>query len=142
MRTLLALFILATPTQAWEFTPGLPCRLSHETNDARIELTYDPTQPLYSITVTRPAPWPDAPGFAMRFDGPKPIAIGTDRHVLSEDGTALSVTDSGFGNVLNGLQYNHNATALAGDVEVNFPLDRAAEPVAAFRACERAAPTS
>lgn len=138
MRTILTLLTLATPTYAWEFTPGLPCRLSHETKDARIELTYDPTQPRYSLTITRPAPWPDVPGFAMRFDGSLLIAIGTDRHVLSEDGTALSVTDSGFGNVLDGLQYNSTATAQAGAAEVSFSLAGAAEPVAAFRACEEA----
>ena len=135
---LLLLIPFATPALAWEFTPGLPCLLTHETAQARIELTYDPTQPLYSVTVSKPTPWPDAPTFGMRFDGPQARAIGTDRHVRSADGLSLSVSDEGFGNVLDGLQYNHSATAIAGDMELTFPLDGAAGPVAAFRACDAA----
>lgn len=138
MRVIGLLFSLALPAQAWEFTPGLPCRLSHETPEAQIELTYDPTQPLYTITITRALPWPDAPVFAMRFDGPRAIGIGTDRHKLHEGGTALTVIDTGFGNVLDGLEFNHTALAMAGDAQVSFPLEGAAEPVAAFRACEDA----
>ncbi len=142
MRLTLLLILVTTTAQAWEFTPGLPCRLSHETSQARVELTYDPTQPLYTITVTLPTPWPDAPVFGMRFDGPQGRAIGTSRHVLSNGDTSLTVTDRGFGNVLDGLQYNHTATAITGDIKVAFPLDGAAEPVAAFRACEGAALSS
>ena len=54
MRTLLISILLATPAQAWDFTPGQPCRLSHTTAQAQVELTYDPPGPLYSITLTRP----------------------------------------------------------------------------------------
>jgi hypothetical protein len=135
---LLLILLLPSTAHAWTFTSGLPCRLTHETEQARIELTYDPNQPLYSVTITRQMPWPDAPSFSMRFDGPMPLVIGTDRHVLSAGGTALSVSDSGFGNVLNGLQYNRSATVLAGEVELTFPLDGAAQQVAAFRACKGA----
>ena len=138
MRAFLALLLLPTPALGWEFTPGLPCRLTHESPDARVELTHDPMAPLYTITITRDAPWPEAPAFAMRFDGPAALSIGTDRHVLSQDGRALTVTDRGFGNVLDGLQYNTTAWAIAGDVAVPFALDGAAAPVAAFRACEGA----
>ena len=135
MRLALLLSCLAAPALAWDFTPGQPCRLSHDTAEARIELTYDPTQPLYTITIERSAPWPVAPVFSMRFDGPHQIGIGTDRHRLSADGTSLTVFDTGFGNVLDGLQFNHTAWAISGDVELPIPLEGAPVPVAAFRAC-------
>lgn len=141
MHLALLLLPLATAAPAWEFTPGLPCRLSHATPQARVELTYDPTAPLYSITITRPVPWPDAPAFGLRFDGPRGLTIGTTRHRLSEGGRSLTVTDTGFGNVLDGLQYNHTATALSGETALSFPLAGAAGPVAAFRACEGDVPT-
>ena len=136
MRSLLVLLFLFSPALAWDFTPGTPCLLTHDTPQAHVELTYDPTGPLYSITVTLPEPWPEAPSFGMRFDGPQGRVIGTDQHQLSNDGRSLTVTDRGFGNVLDGLQFNHTATAQSGDISVTFPLDGASEPVAAFRACE------
>lgn len=136
MRSLPVFVLIALPAHAWEFTPGLPCLLTHETAAARVKLTHDPTQPLYTITITRNEPWPDVPVFSMRFDGPRPIGIGTGRHRLHEGGTVLTVIDTGFGNVLDGLQFNHTAYAFAGGVEVSFPLEGAAVPVAAFRACE------
>lgn len=139
MRSLICLFLSASPVFAWDFTPGLPCVLRHQTPEAEIELTYDPTQPLYTLSVRQTEAWPGAPVFAMRFDGPAGLTISTDRHALSADGRTVSVADRGFGNVLNGLQFNNGATALLGDKEIRFPLDGAAEPVAAFRIC-RAAP--
>ncbi|MEL7279067.1 MAG: hypothetical protein AAFY35_11615 [Pseudomonadota bacterium] len=142
MRYLLFLGLLATPAHAWDFTPGAPCLLTHETPQAQIELTFDPTGPLYSISITRAEPWPDAATFAMRFNGPHGRVIGTDRHQLSHDGRSLTVTDKGFGNVLDGLQFNHTALAASGDVEISIPLDGASEPVAAFRACEGTALSS
>lgn len=142
MRLLAFLCLLPTSLHAWEFTPGLPCRLSHATAEAAIELTYDPTQPLYTVTVTRSAPWPQTEGFQMHFDGPRARRIGTDRHRLSEDGRSLTVADVGFGNVLDGLQFNVSTTAIAGEVNVSFALDGIAESLAAFRACELAQPVS
>ena len=142
MRFFIALTALSTSAHAWEFTPSAPCLLTHETAEAQVTLTYDPAEPLYSITITTPQPWPEAPAFHMRFDGPQGRMIGTDRHVFSADRRALTVTDRGFGNVLDGLQYNDTAHALAGDVVVSVPLDGAAGPVAAFRACEPALPIS
>ena len=136
MRRLTLLLCLAGhPAAAWDFTPGLPCRLSHDAAAAQVELTYDPTQPLYTITLRRTEPWPDAPVFSLRFDGPDPLTISTTRHVLSDGGRALTVTDTGFGNVLDGLQFNRTATALIGGEEIAVPLDGAADPVAAFRLC-------
>jgi hypothetical protein len=135
MRYLISLLIVATPATAWEFTPGLPCVLTHETAQAEITLTYDPRVPLYTVTVRQAAPLPDAPVFSMRFDGPSGLTISTDRHGLSGDRRAVTVADSGFGNVLNGLQFNEMATALLGDAALSFPLAGAEEPVAAFRLC-------
>ncbi len=135
MRTFLVFLLFVSPAYAWDFIPDMPCKLQHESAQGDVLLTYDPTLPLYSITITRPTPWPDAPSFAMRFDGPQGRVIGTDRHQLSDDLRSLTVTDRGFGNVLDGLQFNHTATAQSGDAAVSFPLDGASEPVAAFRAC-------
>ena len=136
MRHLITLALLATPSAAWEYTPGLPCLLNHEESGVAFELTYDPTQPLYSITITRANPWPPAQVFSMRFSGQNTIAISTDRHTLSNDGRSLTVIDRGFGNVLNGLQFNDTVEALLGEAYVAASLSGAEEPVAAFRLCQ------
>ncbi len=130
------LMLIPHHAQAWEFTPGLPCLLTHEEKGVAFALTYDPGLPLYVITITHPERWTDAPAFAMRFDGQMPIAIGTDRHEIDASGRSVTVRDSGFGNVLNGLQFNTTATASLGSQSVSVSLEGAAEPVAAFRACE------
>jgi hypothetical protein len=137
MRYVLLFLVFALPAHAWEVTIGPTCTLTHEMDSGVVRLTYDPRIPEYSITVTRSAmPWAaDAPMFAMRFDGPNSGMITTDRHVLSDGGTSLTVTDRGFGNVLDGLQFNNVATALLGNTAVVIPLANAAEPVARFRAC-------
>jgi len=133
----LALILVLLPVQAtaWEASINGPlCVLTHATEALDIRLTYDPGGPLYTITLTREeAPWPAAPAFALQFAGPRPNLITTDRHVT--DGASLSVADRGFGNVLDGLQFNDTATALTGDAAVSFPLGDAAPAVAAFRAC-------
>ncbi|MBO6718757.1 MAG: hypothetical protein JJ913_12435 [Rhizobiaceae bacterium] len=123
----------------WEFTPRPVCTLSHGTESADLVVTFDPrlAEP-YAIAVTAPEPWPDAPIFSMRFDGPRGQTIVTNRQTLSNSGRTLTVTDTGFGNVLNGLEFNGTATALAGDAAVPFPLDGAAPEVQAFRACTTA----
>jgi hypothetical protein len=48
------------------------------------------------------------------------------------------VTDSGFGNVLDGLQFNDTATAVTGAAELRIPLEGAAPAVEDFRACTKA----
>lgn len=136
-----ALLAPPAPAQAWEFTPGLPCLLTHRDGDLDIRLTYDPTQPKYTITLTRTQPWPDADVFGLRFDGPAPISIGTDRHERDATGRSVTVTDTGFGNVLDGLQFNAQATVTLGALSVSFPLGGAEAPVAAFRACKLEAGT-
>ncbi|MBF9034986.1 hypothetical protein HKCCE2091_12125 [Rhodobacterales bacterium HKCCE2091] len=98
-------------------------------------LVFDPAGPPWSIRLTRDAPWPESPTFSIRFDGAHPNTIVTDRHELTEDGRALTVTDRGFGNVLAGIAGNETATAVAGDASVALPLSGAAPEVAAFLAC-------
>jgi len=63
------------------------------------------------------------------------LTIGTDRHRLSPDGQTLTVTDTGFGNVLDGLAFNRMATALAAETAVPFDLTGARPAVEAVRAC-------
>lgn len=133
MRLFVVLLCLAHPAPAWEFTPTPVCTL-RDAGAIATEVTYDGT--LYAIHLTRSGGWPDAPVFAIRFEGAAPLTISTSRHVI--DGAKLSVTDRGFDNVLNGLQFNDTATALIGELAVEIDLTGAALPVEAFRACPAA----
>lgn len=135
MRWIFALILTASPVSAWEFTPGQPCLLNHAQSDIAVELTHDPTQPLFSITLTKAQPWPVADVFSLRFEGPAGLTISTNRHQLGNDGRSLTVTDRGFGNVLMGLSFNQTAVALIGDQAVSFSLEGAAPPTEAFREC-------
>ncbi|NKX43243.1 excinuclease ABC subunit B [Roseicyclus persicicus] len=137
---LAALVAAAGPAAAWQAgVEGALCTLTHSDPAAgEVRLTYDPSLPVYSITVTRPEPWPAVPRFEIAFLGGAELTIGTDRHSLSDDGLSLTVTDRGFGNVLNGLSGNLVAAMLAGDVAVPFSLAGAAPEVAAFEACTAA----
>ncbi len=138
MRLALILALLASPAAAWEFSATSICILDHSEEATEMRLTYDPGNGEYAITVTRDEPWPEGSIFSMRFDGPMPIFIQTDRHVASEDRRSLTVTDRGFGNVLNGLQYNSFALSFLADEMAIVSLVGAAEEVAAFRACTEA----
>jgi hypothetical protein len=131
----LLLALLPAPALAWEVEIGPICTLSHATADADVVLTYDPARPWYSITITQQTAWPDAPIFSMEFVGPAPNRISTGRHGFSADRLAIRAEDRGFGNVLDGLQYNEVAYAIAGEVRVAFPLAGAADAVALFRVC-------
>jgi hypothetical protein len=136
MRLLIALLLLAAPAQAWDFTPTPVCTILNDTPGLSIRVTYDPVKPQpYAITLTRPEPWAPAETFGLRFEGPAGMTIGTDRHVLSPDGRSLTVTDTGFGNVLDGLALNTTATALSGAEALPFDLDGARPAVEAFRSC-------
>jgi hypothetical protein len=126
LRTLAVLLLTTAPALAWEARSGRICELVHEGESASVRVTYDPAIPEYAIAITPGRPWRQGPIFAMRFDGPRGSTITTDRHVVSGDGATLSVTDGGFGNVLNGLEFNHTATALLGDRAVAVPLEGAA----------------
>jgi hypothetical protein len=136
MRITLILTLIASPGFAWEFTPDPVCTVTHDTPQATLRLTYDPRVPQYAITLTQlDRVWADGPIFAMRFDGPRPIVISTNRHVLSDGNTAVTVTDSGFGNVLDGLEFNDTAVASVDGTQLDLPLAGAARAIAAFRAC-------
>lgn len=130
------LALVPLPAFAWDVTVGPVCRLVHDTGQAQVELTFDPMRPWYTITVTRDEAWPDAGIFTMRFEGAAPNQIATARHSFSDDGLGLTAADRGFGNVLDGLQFNDTAYAVAGDVTVAIPLDGAADPVQIFRLCQ------
>lgn len=139
MRILIACFCLvASPVWAWDFTPRPICTLSWENGDSSVVVTYDPRGAEYAITLRRAMPWPEAPSFAIRFEGARGLTIATSRHRLSDGGHALTVTDRGFGNVLDGLQYNDTATALTGSAALPVPLHGAAPAVEAFRDCAQA----
>ena len=128
--------LFAFPAHAWEATIGTICTLSHDTAQAEVVLTYDPSRPLYSITLTRKdATWSPAPIFGMAFADRVPNTITTPMHQLSDDNRALTVTDRGFGNVLDGLQFNDQAIAFLGDQAISIDLNGAAPEVQAFREC-------
>ena len=79
--------------------------LSYDEESAQVVLIHDPSRAMpYVIEVTRTdAGWTPAEIFSIRFEGPGQLTISKDRHELTENGTVLSVADTGFGNVLNGL---------------------------------------
>lgn len=139
MRLTVLALVFATPAAAWETTVGRVCTLAHDAPQASVRLTYDPAVPEYSITVTRTGDWRPEPVFSIAFQGPAGLTISTNRHQIQ--GPSVSVTDSGFGNVLNGLEFNETATAILGSQAVSVSLAGAAEPVQAFRACT-SAPTA
>lgn len=132
----LAALALASPAAAWQAgTDGALCTLTHAEAGLDIHLTHDPGPPLWTITITAPAPWPEAAIFSIAFLGGAEITISTDRHSLSPDGLSLTVTDRGFGNVLAGLSGNTTAHFRLGDAEWTASLAGAAPEVAAFAAC-------
>lgn len=135
IRVLAVLLLTTAPVLAWEAKSGRICELTYDGVNASVRVTYDPAVPEYSIAVTSQRPWPNDPIFAMRFDGPRGNTITTGRQVISRDGTTVTVTDSGFGNVLNGLEFNQTATAVLGDRTVTVPLDDAGPAVRDFRVC-------
>ncbi len=139
MRLALALTLFAFPAAAWEFSPAPICTLTETTAEGTLTITYDASLPEYTITITLPdATWPAAPGFAMGFAGDRPISIQTDRHMRSADGRSLRVKDTGFGNVLNGLEFNMRAYATSGDTTVGFTLTDIGPAIRDFRNCPAA----
>lgn len=132
-----ALILFAAPALAWESrVEGGLCTLTHQNDGVTVRLVHDPSVPLFTITISlADGGWEVAPEFGIRFDGPRPNTIRTDRHVLSPDGQSLSVSDRGFGNVLDGLQFNEMATAFSGNTVANVSLEGAAPAVEAFRSC-------
>lgn len=139
MRIALALALIASPAAAWEFSPSPICTLTDTGPAGTITITYDAALPEYSLTITLPeGSWDDADRFAMTFSGNRPIAIQTDRHQRSPNGRSLGVRDSGFGNVLDGLEFNNRVTATAGDTTFDLVIDGIGPAMQAFRACPAA----
>jgi len=136
MRFVLILILLPVPAAAWEFSPVPVCTLSHRTDVAEITITYDAALPEYALKIAlRDGAWDNAPSFRMVFGGGREVDIGTTRHLLSADGTTLGVRDTGFGNVLDGLEFNESVVSVSGDTIVIANLNQAAPAVRAFRAC-------
>ena len=133
MRVLAALAFMAQPACAWEFTALPICTLSRDAPEMRAKVTYEGQ--IYALRLDHPEGWPEAAVFSIRFVPNGPV-ISTTRHRVT--GTVLEVTDSGFGNVLNGLQFNQTAIAELGDIARPIDLSEAADPVAAFRDCDPA----
>jgi hypothetical protein len=136
LRAAAILICTAAPALAWEArVSGAVCELTNEDKAAQVRLTYDPAIPEYSISITSGQGWSPSPTFAIRFEGPRGLTISTQRQVISGDRATVTVKDSGFGNVLDGLEFNNTATAILGDEAVTFGLENAGPAVRAFRAC-------
>lgn len=133
--TLPFLLLTTTPAAAWEASRDGPvCRLSHITEEAEIAVSHDITKPVpYAIDLTLKGGWQPGPLFAIRFDGLGPRTITTDRHQVTDD--TLTVTDTGFGNVLDGIAQNFVALATTGETAMVIPLEGAAPEVEKFKAC-------
>lgn len=140
MRLVFILALLAAaPLYAWEFSATSYCTMTQMTEETRVRVTCDARVPEYAISITRIADsWPKALLFVLRFDGPRGREISTTKHQLSQDGATLTVTDTGFSNVLDGLEFNDTATALMGTSRISVPLSGAPKAVRAFRACTEA----
>lgn len=138
---LLALF--PVPALAWEFSPDPICTLRHETENVQMVVTHDTSAGIYTLNVTaKGAVWQPSDTFGMQFTGGAQISIGTTRHRLTDDARTLSVSDTGFGNVLDGLEFNPVATAFTQTQSVSVRTDGIAAPMAAFRACPEAQPAT
>ena len=138
MRLLIALLLLPVPAQAWEaITDGPICILRHETDAHSTQVTHDPRRALpYEIDIKlNQAEWNPADIFAIRFEGAGRLTISTDQHSYSDDQTTITAANTGFGNVLDGLEFNHTAVALLGGQALLINLTGAAPEVRRFRDC-------
>jgi len=140
---ILLMSVLAAPAAAWTFRADPVCTLDHQTDALRVTVTHDPRlEQSYAIALTlAEGVWPVGDLFAIRFDGARNLTITTDRHVLSDGGSTLTVTDTGFGNVLGGIGMNQRAVVMTGGAALVIPLQGAGGPLDQFLACP-ATPTS
>lgn len=139
MRFLFLLLLSPVPAFSWEFSRDPVCRLHHQSPSAQIDISFNSEPTRYQLSITLSGlDWNAAPSFGIFFDGGKSLTIGTDRHIINGD--TLSVVDSGFGNVLNGLEFNQVATAFTSSHVVTFNLEGAADAVRQFRDCTKPLP--
>lgn len=132
--------LMPLPAIAWDFSPDPICTLRHTDVGNSVVVTFDPTTPLYTLSVTLDeGGWSDG-AFTIRFLNGSPPQIGTTRQTLSEDGQTLTVTDRGFGNVLDGLGSGVIAEMNVAQSGVTIPLDGIEPALAAFRACPAEVP--
>lgn len=128
--SVLAAGLLVAEAHAWMFEPDPICTVRHQSDDLVFQMTYDGA--IYRLELTHPDGWPAADVFSLQF-APQGPFISTTQHVIN--GNSLMVADTGFGNVLNGLQDNLIAIAILGATQRRFDLSGAAPVIAAFRAC-------
>lgn len=134
MRLTVLAVCLPTCAAAWEFSPAPLCTLSHKSREAQIEITHDPGIPIYQMTLSLLAePWAGSETFGIAFRGGRSLTIGTGRHRI--DDRTLTVADAGFGNVLDGLEFNQTATAFTSSQSLQISLAGAAPEVRRFRSC-------
>lgn len=135
----LALALLASPATAWEFSPSPICTLYHADAVLGFTVTFDPSSGIYALSArfleNHPADWPESDVFFLEFDGPHRLRLATDQHIYSDDMKELSVSDRGFGNVLDGLEFNDFAEVISGDMSATVDLTGAAQEVRKFRDC-------
>ncbi|MEM7529658.1 MAG: excinuclease ABC subunit B [Pseudomonadota bacterium] len=139
MRAFALAMLLPMSAAAWEFSSSPLCTLAHQSERTRLEITYDPAVPEYRLTVDLlTEQWTSSETFGMSFRGGRDITIGTDRHEIND--SALTVSDTGFGNVLDGLEFNATATAFTASQSAQVSLAGAAPAVRKFRRCARQGP--
>lgn len=139
MRLTVLAICLPTCAVAWEFSSDPLCTLSHESLHARVVITHDPGVPEYRMRLSLPTgAWANSETFGISFQGGRSLTIGTDRHQI--DGATLTVSDAGFGNVLNGLEFNQMAIAFTTNQSRQLSLAGAAPEVRKFRKCALQAP--
>lgn len=140
MRCFLLLTLLPLPATAWEFSPTPLCTLSHAIADAAVVITYDQSVPLYTLRLTRTdGTWAEG-AFTIEFIDGSPPQIGTVQQTISSDGKTLTVSDRGFGNVLDGLGTGRSARMTVAGTGPTFSLDDVDPALTAFRACPAVAP--
>ena len=138
MRIFAVLLLFPLQVQAWEaYTEGPVCVLAHDTETHRTQVTHDPrrAKPYEIDLILDGAMWKPADVFSIHFEGPARLTISTTRHTLSRDQSTITAADTGFGNVLDGLEFNHTANAFLGDQALLINLTGAAPEVRRFRDC-------
>lgn len=132
----LAAVCSAGPAMSWEFQSSAICTLSHSAIDGDLEITFDGRlEEPYRLTLTRSERWIRGEIFVLQFGGARPGTLTTERHRIRDNGLSLSVTDKGFDNVLNGLEFNLAAFAFMGSHVFAISLNGAAPEVRKFREC-------